>query len=480
MLTHPTILPPLRVVAGAVTVEPSWHRNLRAKRSRARVVLRLQRKTGTVNPARALAARQLLVEHHGTRGEAVLAMAGDGYNTVRRHKTHQEDWKRPRCIVKDSIYWVFKSKECCPGRPGASKCGFERKHNSIRFSQTDEGKAAAARAGNNGGGGNGGGKANGNAGEAEKIRKLQEEVRQLKQDKKEVVDVSDDDAPEGDDMETDVKSKAKLEADLAGWESDVKYAEGMVKTYPKAPKYVEMLEKAKSHAAEARKQLHELKDPVDQLQYKSNRLRRLADLEKKWLVSLREADDEERAAKEKADALREKIHDGREEAEQIRVEQRELILQGAQPVPPPADLGGAVEAMRLDFTEMFGDSSLPQSASSRKGEVEAGFVTMANLLTMLASISAEYKAAKAATQAPPIAAPLPAPTAPGNETAAAGVGGGTGSGAATPSTASATMGPATAGAEPGPRDANKSQEERSANRERTPPPRQVSQSSRGL
>ena len=43
---------------------------------------------------------------------------------------------------------------------------------------------------------------------------------------------------------------------------------------------------------------------------------------------------------------------------------------------------------------MFDDSALPQQAASKKEEVEKAFTTMAQLVSMLSSLSAEYKAAK--------------------------------------------------------------------------------------
>ena len=62
----------------------------------------------------------------------------------------------------------------------------------------------------------------------------------------------------------------------------------------------------------------------------------------------------------------------------------------------PVDLAGAVETMRKDFDSMFKDPLLPQTAQEKGAEVEAGFVTMANLVNMLSALSAEYKAARQA------------------------------------------------------------------------------------
>ena len=97
-------------------------------------------------------------------------------------------------------------------------------------------------------------------------------------------------------------------------------------------------------------------------------------------------------AHEEAESLREQIHKICDELQRIESEKKVLVLQGTPAVP--VDLGQAVEAMREDFAAMFDDSSLPSTASSKKDEVEAGFLTMRNLVGMLSAISQEYKAAK--------------------------------------------------------------------------------------
>ena len=81
------------------------------------------------------------------------------------------------------------------------------------------------------------------------------------------------------------------------------------------------------------------------------------------------------------------------------------------------DIAGAVESMRKDFDSMFNDPLLPQTAKDKGAEVEEGFVTVANLVNMLAALSAEYKAARQA--APPVVAatkaPPPSPPKPSQE-----------------------------------------------------------------
>ena len=100
------------------TAEPSWHRTLRKKRKRARAVLRHFKNTCIGDPARIEAARQLLIEHHGTRGTAKLAMGGDGFTTIgrggKKQKTHARDWKCVPCSAgKEESKWhfVFKNKD---------------------------------------------------------------------------------------------------------------------------------------------------------------------------------------------------------------------------------------------------------------------------------------------------------------------------------------------------------------------------------
>ena len=396
-------------------------------------------------------------------------MAGDGFTRVGKkgsHKIHQDDWRCDRCSVKDDPFFVFKKKDSCPGRPGCGGCGNQRKDKSTRYSQTKDGKADAAKAGNGGGGGKGGGKGNSKADDAE-IRKLRGKVRKLEQEKKDAEDDGDEEEDEDENMDTDVMSKAELERSLVLIDADIKYTEGMLKTHPKHPRYLGWLDAGKSQAAEIREKLRELKDPVDQLRHKGERLKRIADKEKKCRESLREACKVMAEAEEEVAALREQIHELLEEAEQVRSEQKVLVLQGCQQEGPaaPVDLGSAVEAMRKDFTDMFTDATLPQTVSNKKEEVEAGFATMANLVGMLSSFAAEYKAAKLqATANAPAAAAHPAPPPqPPQEGAAASAGTEAGRPPAAVGTHTPTAAPAI-------RDSNSSQEERNTNRERTPPP----------
>ena len=139
--------------------------------------------------------------------------------------------------------------------------------------------------------------------------------------------------------------------------------------------------------------IRQLKDPIDQLRHKSERLRKLADQEKKFREKFRESCKVIAEAEEEAADLREKIHNLPEETERVKIEQRVLVLPGsggheAELPAAPVDFGVAVEAMRLDFTAMFQDPLLPTTAAGKRPEGEAGFVTMANLVCMLSALSA--------------------------------------------------------------------------------------------
>ena len=61
---------------------------------------------------------------------------------------------------------------------------------------------------------------------------------------------------------------------------------------------------------------------------------------------------------------------------------------------------------------MFNDPMLPQTAKDKGAEVEAGFVTMASLVSMLSALSAEYKLARQAAPQVPSAAKAAPPLPP--------------------------------------------------------------------
>ena len=198
-------------------------------------------------------------------------------------------------------------------------------------------------------------------------------------------------------MEVDgQKSKAELDILLAKAEADGKYASQNLKTYPKCPRYLGMQEASKELAEKTRKQLCELQDPVDQLRQKGVRLARLAGDERKLREKLREACQKVEDAEKEVSELRGKIYKVLEESDKIKSEQKVLVLAGGveTQAAAPVDLGVAVEGMRDDFTKIFDDAGLPQQAAAKKEEVEKAFTTMAQLVGMLSSLSAEYKAAK--------------------------------------------------------------------------------------
>lgn len=151
-----------------------------------------------------------------------------------------------------------------------------RPQNPIRYSQIKEWKADATVKGKGKGKGGGkvGGKGNGKWGADEEVRKLkantkrlEEEVRKLKQVKKEADDDEDGSEEEDEEMDAELKTKSDWERAVAEAEADGKHAERMLKTYPTSAKYLSRVEEAKTGAEDARERLQELRDPADQLRH---------------------------------------------------------------------------------------------------------------------------------------------------------------------------------------------------------------------
>ena len=137
--------------------------------------------------------------------------------------------------------------------------------------------------------------------------------------------------------------------------------------------------------------------------------------------------------------------------------------------------------MRNDFDSMFNDPLLPAAAKQKGAEVEAGFVTMANLVATLSALTAEYKAAR--SSAPPVApaakAPPPTPPKPQQETTAtetnvavkeAGGEQAVGKDAAEPDAGDVVFVPSQSGEARGSADAS-----RESKRDHTPPPGKAAQ-----
>ena len=152
-----SIVPHIHSIA-PVRVEPAWHRNLRARRHRARVLVKAAKRGDTVDPIRLVAARVLLAAHHSTRGSN-----GD---TMGKNKNgpNQHDWQCPnkscRCKPNGEELWNWGRIDEC------HQCHAPKPPNPKLYSQTPAGKArlaaggakVGAAAGSNGGGGGGGNK----------------------------------------------------------------------------------------------------------------------------------------------------------------------------------------------------------------------------------------------------------------------------------------------------------------------------------
>ena len=149
-------------------------------------------------------------------------------------------------------------------------------------------------------------------------------------------------------------------------------------------------------------------NPDEHVRNKSLRLNRLKDQCETYAVKLREACTEEEEAGKRADALRDKICANRIEIQQLRAKTR--ILQNGR----PADMATVVETMRKNYEQHFANPSLSEGISGKKAEVEAAFVSMAELLRQLAVFDVTLKActeqAAAAAAAPTSSTALVATT----------------------------------------------------------------------
>ena len=269
-------------------------------------------------------------------------------------------------------------------------------------------------------------------------------------------------------MDDDLKTKEDWERVVVQAEADIKYAEEQLKKFPKSPRYLGIIAGAKTQIDEAKEKLSELRSPSDQLQHKLNRERKLkikADKLKEGikqhLVVIAEAEDE-------LEVLREQLHETQEEMQKIASQKILLASVDAAPVAP-VDIAQCVTAMQSGLGQMFDDPRLSQEARAKKNEVEAGFLAMRNLASMLSSIQAEYETAKVQAAVPTATAAAEVSSSSDSPSQTAGEAGGEATvpteEAATPPLTVGSGAPAAVSPVPdGP------SEERSATRDRTPPP----------
>ena len=212
------------------STEPSWHRNARAARKRARATIKKASSGLFVSIERLEEAAALLLQHHGTRGaaaEQLVTMVKDDFTMVggrRKDPPHPLDWQCPDCHSKENQFYVFKKHSCCPGRPG-QVCGRECPKKPVRFGTTKEGKAvAAAKAAKNGQAAGQAPTAKDPKAEAE-LKKLRAENKKLQDAAKKVAaPTADVDVDEDDDMEEEgdgQSSKESLEAEIIVIKTDV-------------------------------------------------------------------------------------------------------------------------------------------------------------------------------------------------------------------------------------------------------------------
>ena len=121
-------------------------------------------------------------------------------------------------------------------------------------------------------------------------------------------------------------SKAELDRCLADAEADHKHYAARLRVSPKSSRYISQHEEAKKRIDNLNEALRKLKDPEDQLRHKAERIRSLANQEKKLLLKLRETSQVIEDAEAEAAALRESIHEINDKLEKTKSEQRLLVL----------------------------------------------------------------------------------------------------------------------------------------------------------
>ena len=130
--------------------------------------------------------------------------------------------------------------------------------------------------------------------------------------------MSDDDESENVDKSS-TATIAKLEKEVQALEEDFKLFQTRLKLSPECPRRQGMVECTKQQLEAKRKQLHDSRDPEDQIRNKSQRLERIKAETETYRKQLREACLEEEAAEKKANDLRAKILRHLEESEKLRV-----------------------------------------------------------------------------------------------------------------------------------------------------------------
>ena len=194
-----------------------------------------------------------------------------------------------------------------------------------------------------------------------------------------------------------------LVSELKCIESDQKMVAVKLKERPGCPRMLQWASELKATHESVKKRLRDSQDPDEQVQNKGLRLNRLKELCETDTAKLREACLEEEEAGKRAGALCAKIKANKVEIERLRAESR--LLQNGR----PADMATVVESMRLDYEQHFANPALSEGISGRKAEVEAAFVSIANLLQQLAAFDVTLKACtKQAATAAASSASLPA------------------------------------------------------------------------
>ena len=427
-------MPHIHSIAPVIS-EPAWHRNLRARRHRARVLVKVAKKGITVDGDRLTAARQLLAAHHGTRGHNDVVIMGKNKNGP-----NQNDWRCPkqgcRCKPNGEDLWNWGRVEKC------HQCGAAKPKNPKLYSQTQEGKDRLAAGGAKGGpkavgngGGGGGPKTNAqlkaelqvekdktamlskkntaasDKAEQEEARKLKAELAKEKK-RGETLKASTDDVATAGAVEDDAGGSMDaqvLEIDLKHTEEDLKTAAQKLKDRPQGTRGHEQAfqnhEDLKLQLDDLRKAKRDSKDPHEQLWKKSQRIVKLQDYNKSLCTQLASKLEEQEEAAEAAAKLAERIENNKKEMSELQVQAAALTAARSDQAAP--DLATVAQTQYTELLGKFGNPLLTAdpSITSKKTELEAMYAGFAKMLEEMAKChamldgAAEKAAREAATRA---------------------------------------------------------------------------------
>ena len=394
------------------TAESASHRNERAKRKRARRVVRIVKLGCTVGPSRFAGVSRILASHHGTRGSDPMTN-GQSKNKGKKVEITKADgfiftgrpikpgeWQCQKCSKDCSDprgYWVWaKNSEC-------NQCHAKRPNKPRLFADTKWGQEAAKHGG---GSASGGGAASGGGGETASQKKIRELEKQLAEKKNQdrirrlEADIGSSSSG-GDDAEEATGSadetKEHLDAEVEFTRQDVQDAQKRYDARKKAGCGVDnalsVLEAAKAAHIKAQQAVRDSKDPQEQLRSKSTKANRELAAKNKLVERLKDEMAEKKAAEEKAAKHQETINELIEKIETKRVEidrlnQESFALQEQVVGTAPTGISDFVARTGQSMLTRLGDPLLAndESVKAKRTEVDTVLKGIHEALTRLEAI----------------------------------------------------------------------------------------------